>query len=161
MKDCISRYQIADVATFKKMLFYSISNIGSVFSYKSLGAAVGTNENTANGIINAVSYRFWDNKAKLFENFIFNELQKQQFEEITFANNDGECDFVAKKGIEYQAIQACYELTPENNKREIDGFTTIENSVNASKKTIITYNQEMQIGNVTVVPAWKYFWEEK
>jgi predicted AAA+ superfamily ATPase len=198
MKDCISRYQIADIATFKKLLLYSISNIGSVFSYKSLGTAVGTNENTAkkyinilndsyiisdvfnfafslkenvrnshklyaadNGIINAVSYRFWDNKAKLFENFVFNELQKQQFDEITFANNNGECDFVVKKGLEYQAIQVCYELTLENNKREFGGFATIENDVNVNKKTIITYNQEIQDNNVTIIPAWKYFGEEK
>ena len=198
MKDCISRYKIADIATFKKLLLYSISNIGSVFSYKSLGTAVGTNENTIkkyinilndsyiindlsnfafslkenvrnshklyaadNGIINAVSYRFWDNKAKLFENFVFNELQKQKFDEITFANNNRECDFVVKKGLEYQAIQVCYELTQKNNKREFGGFTTIEKEVEVSKKTIITYNQELQDSDVTVIPAWKYFWENK
>jgi len=197
MKDCISRYQIADIATFKKLLLYSISNIGSVFSYKSLGTAAGTNENTAkkyinilndsyiisdlsnfafslkenvrnshklyatdNGIINAVSYRFWDNKAKLFENFVFNELQKRQFDEITFANNNGECDFIAKKGLEYQAIQVCYKLTPENNKREFGSFAAIAKDVKISKKTIITYNQEMQDDRVTVIPAWKYFWED-
>ena len=198
MKDCISRYQIADIATFKKLLLYSISNIGSVFSYKSLGTAVGTNENTTkkyinilndsyiisdvsnfafslkenvrnshklyaadNGIINAVSYRFWDNKAKLFENFVFNELQKKQFDEITFANKNGECDFIVKKGLEYQAIQVCYKLTTENHKREFGGFATIENDVEISKKTIITYNQEMQDKNVTITPAWKYFGEDK
>ena len=198
MKDCVSRYQIADIATFKKLLLYSISNIGSVFSFKSLGTAVGTNENTAkkyinilndsyiisdisnftfslkenvrnshklyaadNGIINAVSYRFWDNKAKLFENFVFNELQKRQFDEITFANNNGECDFVIKKGFEYQAIQCCYELNSENNKREFGGFAKIEENVKISNKIIITYNQEIQEDNVSVIPAWKYFFEEK
>jgi predicted AAA+ superfamily ATPase len=196
MKDCVSRYQIADIATFKKLLLYSISNIGSVFSFKSLGTAAGTNENTAkkyinilndsyiisdvsnfafslkenvrsrhklyaadNGIINAVSYRFWDNSAKLFENFVFNELQKQQFDEITFANNNGECDFIAKKGLEYTAIQVCYALSPENSRREFGGFATVENDVTVSKKVIITYNQEMQDNNVAVIPAWKYFWE--
>jgi len=198
MKDCISRYQIADVATFKRLLLYAISNIGSVFSYKSIGTAVGTNENTAkkyigilddshiigdvsnfafslkenvrnshklyaadNGIINAVSYRFWDNKAKLFENFVFNELQKKQFDEITFANKNGECDFVVKKGLEYEAIQVCYQLTTENNRREFGGFATIESDVEVKKKTIITYNQEMQHENVIVTPAWKYFWGDK
>ncbi|MDR3266126.1 MAG: ATP-binding protein, partial [Tannerella sp.] len=142
MKDCVSRYQIADMATFKKLLLYIISNVGSVFSYKSLATATGTNENTAKkyinilddsyiiqdvsnfafslkenvrnshklyaadtGIMNAVSYRFWDNKAKLFENFVFNELKKQNHEEITFANNSGECDFVIKKNFDYQAIR--------------------------------------------------------
>jgi hypothetical protein len=29
-----------------------------------------------------------------------------------------------------------------------------------SNKVIITYNREMQDKNITVIPAWKYFWEE-
>jgi predicted AAA+ superfamily ATPase len=194
MKDCISRYQIADIAAFKKLLLYSVSNIGAVCSYKSLGTAAGTNENTAKkyiniladsyivqdisnfafslkenvrnshkiyaadtGLINAVSYRFWDNKAKLFENFVFNELQKQQHEEITFANAGGECDFVIKNGFEYQAVQVCYELTPENQIRETGGFAKIEKETKLSRKTIITCNQEQMIGDIEVVPVWKYF----
>jgi predicted AAA+ superfamily ATPase len=196
MKDCVSRYQIAEIAVFKKLLLYAISNIGSVFSYKSLATATGTNENTAKkyinilndsyiiqdlsnfafslkenvrnshklyvadtGMINAVSYRFWDNKAKLLENFVFNELQKQQFDEITFANSSGECDFVIKKNFEYQAIQVCFELTLENSKREFGGFSTIEKETKLSRKTIITYNQEQKNDDVEVVPAWKYFFE--
>ena len=194
MKDCVSRYQIADIATFKKILLYAISNIGAVFSYKSLATATGTNENTTKkfinilndcyiiqdvsnfafslkenvrnshklyvadtGIINAVSYRFWDNRAKLFENFVFNELQKQSFDEITFANKGGECDFVVKKNFEYQAIQVCFELTAENSKREFGGFVNIEKETKLSKKTIITYNQEQKKDDVEIVPAWKYF----
>jgi len=197
MKDCISRYQIADIATFKKLLLYTISNIGAVFSYKSLATAVGTNENTTkkyinilndsyiindvsnfafslkenvrnihklyvadNGMINAVSYRLWDNRSKLFENFIFNELQKQQYDEITFSCSAGECDFVVKKGFEYQAIQVCYELTQENSKREFGGFDAIEKEIKLSKKIIITYNQERQEKDVEVVPVWKYFFGE-
>ena len=112
-----------------------------------------------NGIMNAVSYRFWDNKAKLFENFVFNELQKQQSDEITFANNNGECDFVVKKDFEYQAIQVCFELTSENSRREFAGFSRIEKEIQLSKKTIITYNQEQRAADVEVVPAWKYFFE--
>jgi predicted AAA+ superfamily ATPase len=199
MKDCVSRYQIADMATFKKLLLYAISNVGSVFSYKSLATAAGTNENTAkkyinilddsyiiqdvsnfafslkenvrnshklyaadNGIINAVSYRFWDNKAKLFENFVFNELQKQNPEEITFANNSGECDFVVKKNFDYQAIQVCFELTPENRQRKFAGFNNIEKETKLSRKTIITYNQEQRTdNNIEVLPVWKYFFENK
>jgi predicted AAA+ superfamily ATPase len=190
----VSRYQIADIGTFKKMLLYSISNVGAVFSYKSLAAVAGTNENTAkkylnilddsyiiqdvsnfafslkenvrnshklyaadNGIINAVSYRFWDNKAKLFENFVFNELQKQRPDEITFANSAGECDFVVKKGFDYEAVQVCYELTPENIKREFAGFRNIEKETKLSRKTIITYNQEQKNDSIEIAPVWKYF----
>jgi predicted AAA+ superfamily ATPase len=194
MKDCVSRYSIADIAMFKKLLLYSVSNTGAVYSYKSLGTAIGSNENTAKkyinilndsyiiqnvsnfafslkenvrnshkiyvadtGLINAFSYRFWDNKAKLFENFVFNELQKQKNEEITFVNNIGECDFVIKNNFDYQAIQVCYELTPTNQKRECAGFDQIAKQVKVSRKTILTCNQEQQIGDIEVIPAWKYF----
>ncbi len=193
MKDCISRYQIGDISTFKKLLLYCISNAGSVCSYKSLGNATGTNENTAKkyinilndshiitdlsnfafslkenvrnshkiyvadtGITNAVSYRFWDNKAKLFENFVFNELQKQKHEEITFANSNGECDFVIKDKFEYHGIQVCYEITPENRAREVAGFAAVEKDVQLKTKTIITYNQSDAINDIAVIPVWKW-----
>jgi predicted AAA+ superfamily ATPase len=113
-----------------------------------------------NGIANAVSYRFFDNKGTLFENFVFNELQKQKPDEITFANGSGECDFVIKKGFEYEAVQVCYELTPENNKREFGGFSNIEKETKLSRKTIITYNQEQKTDDIEVVPVWKYFLEK-
>lgn len=193
MKDCVQRYQIGEITVFKKILLYLISNSGSIFSYKSIGTAIGSNEHTAkkyiqilddshiirdisnfafslkenvrnshkvyvadNGITNAVSYRFWDHKAKLFENFVFNELQKQNHEEITFANHIGECDFVIKKGLNYQAIQVCYEITPINQTREIGGFSNIEKMVKLSKKTIITYNQSNKINDIDIIPFWKW-----
>jgi len=196
MKDCVSRYSIADVAMFKKLLLYSVSNAGAVYSYKSLGTAVGSNENTAKkyitilddsyivqdvsnfafslkenvrnshkiyvadtGLMNAGSYRFWDNKAKLFENFVFNELQKQKSEEITFVNNNGECDFVVKNGFDYQAFQVCYQLTPTNQKRECAGFDKISEQPDLKRKIILTYNQEEQIDDIEVIPAWKYFFK--
>jgi predicted AAA+ superfamily ATPase len=109
------------------------------------------------GITNAVSYRFFDNKGTLFENFVFNELQKQSLDEITFAHNPGECDFIVKKNYDYQAIQVCFELTHENSRREWGGFAAIEKEIPLSRKTIITYNQEQTMGDVEAVPAWKYF----
>jgi predicted AAA+ superfamily ATPase len=194
MKDCVSRYSIADIAMFKKLLLYSVSNAGAVFSYKSLGTAVGSNENTAKkyinilndsyivqdvsnfafalkenvrnshkiyiadtGLMNAISYRFWDNKAKLLENFVFNEFQKQNSEEITFSNNSGECDFLVKNGFDYLAFQVCYELTDTNQKRECAGFDKIAEQAKLNRKIILTYNQERQIGDIEVIPAWKYF----
>ena len=196
MKDCVSRYAIADVALFKKMLLYSVSNAGAVFSYKSLGTTIGNNENTVKkyinilnesyiirdisnfafsmrenvrsshkiyvsdtGLMNAISYRFWDNLAKLFENFVFNELQKQNNEEITFVNNAGECDFLVKDGFDYQAFQVCYQVTPENQKRECAGFEKMAKQINVSRKIILTYNQEQQIGDIEVIPVWKFFFE--
>jgi predicted AAA+ superfamily ATPase len=196
MKDCVSRYQISDIAAFKKMLLYIVSNAGSVYSYNSLGKAVSSNEHTVKkyieilndsyiiqdvanfafsikenvrnmhkifffffGLINAVAYRFWYNRAKLFENFVFNELQKQQHDEITFANNTGECDFVIKDGFEYSGVQVCYEVNEENIVREFGGFDTLKNDIKLTKKTIVTYNQELTTDNVEVVPIGKWIFE--
>jgi len=194
LKDCVSRHQVADIAAFKKMLLYLMSNIGTLYSYNSLGKALDNNENTVkkylniladcyilsditnfslsqktivrnlhklysidNGMINAVSYRFFDNVATLFENFVFNELQKQKNEEITFVNNMGECDFLVKNGFDYQAFQVCYQLTPTNQKRECAGFDKISGKINVSRKIILTYDQEQQIGDIEAIPVWKYF----
>ena len=55
MKDCVSRYSIADITMFKKLLLYSVSNAGAVYSYKSLGTAVGSNENTTKKYINILN----------------------------------------------------------------------------------------------------------
>ena len=139
--DC---YIVSDVCNFSFSQSTAKRNIHKLYSVD-------------NGITNAVSYRFWDNKAKLFENFVFNELQKQNSDEITFANNDGECDFVVKNGFDYEAIQVCYELTPTNQKREYAGFDKLNEEVKLKRKIILTYNQEEQIGDIEVIPAWKYF----
>jgi predicted AAA+ superfamily ATPase len=197
LKDCVSRHPVADIPAFKKMLLYLMSNIGTLYSYNSLGKAIDSNENTVkkylniladcyilsdvtnfslsqkatvrnlhkvysvdNGLINAVSYRFFDNVATLFENFVFNEFQKQKNEEITFANNLGECDFVVKNGFEYQAFQVCYQLTPTNQKREYAGFDKISEQLKLKRKIILTYNQEEQIEDIELIPAWKYFSQE-
>jgi predicted AAA+ superfamily ATPase len=196
LKDCVSRHSIADIVLFKRMLLFLMSNIGTRYSYNSLGKALDSNENTIkkylniladcyvlsditnfslsqkttsrslhklyaidNGLINAVSVRFFDNVATLFENFVFTELQKQKLEEITFVNQAGECDFVLKNGFDYQALQVCYQLTPSNRKRELAGFEKLVGKIEVSRKVIVTYNQEEQVDDVEVVPCWKYFLE--
>jgi predicted AAA+ superfamily ATPase len=196
MKDCISRYQISDLTSFKKLLLFTVSNAGSVFSYNSLAKAVSSNEHTVKkyldilhdsyiiqdvsnfafslkdnvrnihkifvadtGLMNAVAYRFWDNKAKLFENLVFNELQKQKHDEITFANNTGECDFIVKDGFEYHGIQVCYKVNAENSHREFSGFETVAGNINLAKKTLITYNQNFQSGDTEVVSFGKWILE--
>ncbi|MDR3366942.1 MAG: ATP-binding protein [Prevotellaceae bacterium] len=197
MKDCIVYQKISDVPTFRRLLLYAMSNIGTLFSYKSLANAVGSNENTTkkylsiladsyvvgdvlnfsfsqkeaarslhkiysadNGLVNALSYKFTDSKGKLLENFVLTELCKQGWDEITFGNRNGECDFVVKKDADYQAIQVCYELTPENESREWKGFAVLDEHIRLQRKLIITYNQARQVGDVEVIPAWRYFGEK-
>ncbi|MDR1812051.1 MAG: DUF4143 domain-containing protein, partial [Candidatus Fibromonas sp.] len=46
MRDCVAYHKITDIATFKRLLLFIMSNLGSSFSYKSLAKAMASNENT-------------------------------------------------------------------------------------------------------------------
>jgi predicted AAA+ superfamily ATPase len=110
-----------------------------------------------NGLLNALSYRFSENKGKLLENFVFTELKKRGYESVTFMQKDGECDFIITEGKQYHAIQVCYQLTPENRLRECKGFAAVEKQIKLTSKHIITYNQSETLDGIEVVPVWKYF----
>jgi predicted AAA+ superfamily ATPase len=141
LADC---YILSDITNFSLSQKTTVRNLHKLYSIDT-------------GLINAVSYRFFDNVATLFENFVFNELQKQKNEEITFINNVGECDFLVKNRFEYQAFQVCYQLTSTNQKRECAGFDKIDKQIKLNRKVILTYNQETQVDDIEVIPIWKYF----
>lgn len=109
-----------------------------------------------NGILANVSFRFSYNKGKLFENLIFTELLKQG-NEIYFYHNKRECDFIVKKGRNLKAIQATFELTEMNKKREISGIKEAAEKLNIKQGFIITYDQEGEEEGIPVIPFWKYF----
>ena len=77
------------------------------------------------------------------------ELLKNYFDSIVLK------DCVVRHKI--SDIQVCYELTTTNQKREYAGFDRINEGIKLKRKIILTYNQEEQIGDIEVIPAWKYF----
>jgi hypothetical protein len=56
-----------------------------------------------------------------------------------------------------EAVQVCHELTDQNTKREVGALQKIEKIYPVISKTIITYNQEIRINDIQVIPFWKYF----
>lgn len=103
-----------------------------------------------------LAFNFSSNYGKLFENLVFTELQKQNYE-IYFYNKEIECDFIAKKDDKLIAIQVCYELNEQNQIREFNGLLKLPFAVD--EKYIITYNQNENTVNddVKVVRFWEYF----
>jgi len=57
--------------------------------------------------------------------------------------------------------KAIYEITPENQTREVGGFAAIEKETILTKKTIITYNQSSIINDVEIIPLWKWIFNTK
>ncbi len=116
-----------------------------------------------NSFLAQTSFRFSSDFGKLFENLVYTELVKQNYK-IYYFNKDFECDFICIKDNMCIAIQACYELTPQNKDREINGLTKLK--INCDQKLLITYDQNNSIytkteleknKDILITPFWDYF----
>ncbi|MEA3499051.1 MAG: ATP-binding protein [Campylobacterota bacterium] len=110
-----------------------------------------------NSFLAQTSFRFSKDLGKLFENLVYTELMKQNYE-IYYFNKDFECDFICKKEEQTIAIQVCYELTNQNKQRELNGLIKLK--LKCDKKLLITYDNTEQFENlddIDVVNFWEYF----
>ena len=193
LKDCAANNNVRDISSFKALSYYLISNITSLYSYKTLAKAVNIHDKTVreyvrylqdawllselkqfsyslkeqqnnrkkpylidNGFIN-LSFKFSSKSGVLLENLVFTELLKAG-NELYFFNKEFECDFIIKnQDNSLAAIQVCYELTDQNEKRETRALNKMEKLFNVKSKLIITYNQEDTLAGLKVIPFWKYF----
>ena len=116
-----------------------------------------------NGLINAVSFKFSENKGKLFENFMFTEFLKNGMKEIYYhqnSRNKRECDFLIKKAGVYLPIQVSYELTEKNMQREIKGLSCLMDEMSLNEGYIVTFNQEKNIDErIKAIPFYKFLFE--
>lgn len=110
-----------------------------------------------NGLMTANSIRFTPDSGRFFENVVFNELINKGYQNLSFDNSKGECDFIAWKDGEAHAFQVCYELNDANRKREFGGFAALQASVKS--KTVITFNQKEQEDDIQVIPLWEWVLE--
>ena len=95
----------------------------------------------------------------MFENLVYSELIKHDTPLYYYANKY-ECDFIVKAMSGGKAVQACFELNDQNQKREINGLKEAMADLKIEDGVIITYDQEMKVDDVAVIPFWKYFFEE-
>lgn len=108
------------------------------------------------GLSSILSFTLSKDKGRLFENIVLLEL-KRRFAEIYFYKENLECDFVVKeKNKIAHAIQVCYDLNEENQKGEINGLKEAMKRFSLKKGLILTLDQEDKIGNIKVLPAFKW-----
>ncbi|MCD4844110.1 MAG: DUF4143 domain-containing protein [Methanosarcinales archaeon] len=118
------------------------------------------------GMINAVSFRFSHNTGQIYENIVFIQLKRLNYEIYYWQNTKGhEVDFVIKKGLEVsQLIQVCYDISNiDTRSREINGLVFGLIHFNLPKGTIITsdyFHQETIEGkDIRYVPLWYWLLE--
>lgn len=111
-----------------------------------------------NGMRNTVSMRFSGDRGAMLENLVCLELMRRSL--VTYYyRGTYECDFVIeKKGIPSQAIQVCWEFTPENHEREVGGLEEAMSECRIPSGLILTYNQDMVLedGKIQIVPVWRW-----
>jgi hypothetical protein len=112
------------------------------------------------GLVNVISNNQTDDLGLKLENLIFLHLRRK-YDEIYYFDDKGECDFIAfQKGKVVEIIQVCYQLTPDNMKREINGLVKAMQFFNIKKATIVTYSNadQMQVDDceIQVTPAFEY-----
>ncbi len=145
-------YALEDSYLYQELKEFSYSIKGQIRSKKK-GYLID------NGFLGNISFRFSKNRGKLFENLIYSELQKRDYEIFIFNNGSFECDFLVKKENKLIAIQVCYELHSGNQEREIKGLVEVAKKFKVSKQILLTYNQDEIIDGVEVVSFGRYFWK--
>jgi len=106
-----------------------------------------------NGFV-SLSFKFSSNWGKLLQNLVLTELIKEGYE-VYFYNKNFECDFIVKKELKMVAIQVCYELNEQNQKRELNGLKKLPFEVD--EKIVLTYNQSKTIEDIKILSFWEYF----
>jgi uncharacterized protein len=104
------------------------------------------------------------NYGRKLENIIHLFYRSKGFEMYYF-NESQECDFVVfgNEGKKH-LTQVCWELTPENKDREINGLNAAMKFFESEEGVIITFDQEDEIktsfGTISIVPVWKFLLHE-
>lgn len=117
-----------------------------------------------NGLSNANSASFLEDKGKMLENAVFIGLRKK-YKELFYFQEKNECDFVVKQGAKIaNAIQVCYDLNEGNKKREINGLSEAMGKFKLKEGLILTYGQEDEIkvnkSRIIIKPVWKWLIDE-
>ncbi len=112
------------------------------------------------GLIHTNSLSFSNDKGRLLENMVFLALRNAG-KSIFYFKETNECDFVYKQYNKVEgAIQVCYQLTAENQKREINGLLEAIKQQNLSEGLILTLNEDDHFTidgkEIIVKPVWKW-----
>ena len=117
-----------------------------------------------NGLSNANSASFSEDRGKMLENTVFLSLRKK-YKDVFYFREKSECDFIVKERTKItKAVQVCYDLNEDNKNREIKGLTDALEKFRLKTGLILTYNQtdELHVNNkkIKILPVWKWLLEK-
>ena len=132
------------------------------FSWSAKNIAVNPRKVYAidNGMVNANTLSFADDKGRLLENAVYLYLRQQNYD-LYYYREDKECDFVVFENKKCKMlIQVCWEMNGDTKMREIDGLLNAMEFFKKDEGTIITFNQRDTLrvnGNtINLIPAFDF-----
>jgi predicted AAA+ superfamily ATPase len=113
------------------------------------------------GLVNVNSKSFSGDYGRILENLVYLHLRRKH-KEIYYFSEKGECDFVTVDNEEAaELVQVCYELTPDNLDRELNGLFEALAFFEKEEGFIITQSQTDRFERngkvVKVLPCHHYF----
>lgn len=132
------------------------------FSWSAKNIAVNPRKVYAidNGMVNANTLSFTDDKGRLLENAVYLYLRRQPYT-IYYYREQKECDFVVFDSKKcYMIIQVAWEINGDNKEREMEGLLDAMRYFKKSEGLIITFNQRdtLRVNDNTIrlVPAFDF-----
>jgi len=120
------------------------------------------------GLMNAIGFRFSENKGKIIENAVALELQRRALEIYYWKDHQqNEVDFVVKEGRRIkELIQVSYITEKEEiREREINALLKASNKLKCRNLLVITWDYESarKTGNrkIKFIPLWKWLLASK
>lgn len=114
------------------------------------------------GLVNAIAFKFSENKGRLFENTLYLTLKRSGAEIYYYKTKQNyEVDFVVKRGNTLSLIQVCLELNQEETAmREIRGLVHAAQELGLNHGEIITADEERELidDGITIkaTPLYKF-----
>lgn len=122
------------------------------------------------GIAGAISFRFSEDKGRMLETIVHNELRRRN-QEIYFHKQKYECDFLVKKELKIsEAIQVTQTLAdPDVKNRELRGLIEALVVHNITEGLILTMDEEGleeiqengKLMQIKIEPIWKWLLNHK
>jgi len=108
----------------------------------------------------ALGRSFSANRGRILENAVAIELHRRG-EEAAYFKGRHECDFILSRNRRpAEAIQVCWELKADNEKRELVGLAEAASTLDIEQLTVLTFDQrataEAAGKPVRVMPAWEW-----
>lgn len=113
------------------------------------------------GLVQVGSTSLSRNIGHLLESVVFWHLRRKTKDIYYFSENDRECDFIVRlKDKTTQVVQVCWELTPENVEREVNGLVEAMQYFKTENGIIVTANStdtiRTDVGLISAIPAHQY-----